>query len=52
MFSLLICSGGFHQLWWINSKPTIYNFLHGFQQKKRLHDRDVPTITLVARLTI
>ena len=45
-----IHSGGFHQLWWIDSRPTICSSLQGFQQVRRSYDGIVLTLTLVARL--
>ena len=47
-----IYSGGFHQLWWIDSKPTIYKTLQGFKQEKSLYDGVIFTLAWVARITM
>ena len=47
-----IHNGGFDQLWWIDSRPTICSSLQGFQQVRRSYDGIVLTLTLVARLVV
>ena len=47
-----IHGGGFHQLWWIDSKPTICSYLQGFQQVRRSHEGIILTLALVARLVV
>ena len=47
-----IHSGGFHQLWLIDSRPTICSSLQGFQQVRRSHDGIVLTLASVARLVV
>ena len=47
-----IHSSGFHQLWWIDSRPTICSSLQGFQQVRRSHDETVLTLASVARLVV
>ena len=45
-------SGGFHQLWWIDSRPTICSSLQGSQQVRRSHDGIELTLASVARLVV
>ena len=47
-----IHSGGFHQLWWINSKPTIFSSLQGFKQVGRSHDEIILTLASIGRLVV
>ena len=45
-------SGGFRQLWWIDSKSIVCNFLHGFQQVTRLYDGIELTLVSIAGLAM
>ena len=47
-----IHSGGFHQFWFIDSKPTICSSLQSFQQVRRSHDGIILTLASIARIVM